>query len=93
MPISKAFANNIITTYPLKAENVDGTTSIKALQSALLTQFNTILCSMRSVIATKASEQTPAHCASVSFFDTITQPAMQNITLKIPHKSHIYFPP
>lgn len=42
MPISRAFANNIITTYPLKAENVDGTTSIKALQSALLTQFNTI---------------------------------------------------
>ena len=90
IPIRIAFTKNIMITYPVSMENIDGTTSNKALQSSILTQSNTILYSIRSVNDTNASEQAEnTQAVFFFFFDSMIQPVTQNITLKIPHIIHI----
>ena len=85
-----AFAKNITITYPVNMENIDGTTSIKEVQSSVLTQSNTILYSIRSVNDTNASEQAEnTQAVFLFFFDIMIQPTTQNITLKTPHITHI----
>ena len=81
-------------TYPVSIENIDGTTSSKALQSSLLTQFNTILYSISRVKDTNAKEQAAAHGALELCFTVIIQPITQNTALIIPNMIHIKnFPP
>ena len=81
-------------TYPVSIENIDGTTSSKALQSSLLTQFNTILYSISRVKDINAKEQAAAHGALELCFTVIIQPITQNTALIIPNMIHIKnFPP
>ncbi len=85
------FARIMTITYPVSTENIDGTTSSKALQSSLLTQFNTILYSISRVKDTNAKEQAAAHGALELCFTVIIQPITQNTTLIIPNMIHINF--
>ena len=83
------FAISSTATYPASTENIEGTTSSRAAQSSLLTQFKTILYSIRSVNDTNASEQAAAQHAITFLFHTIIQAIAQNTTLIIPHTIHI----
>ena len=85
------FARIMTITYPVSIENIDGTTSSKALQSSLLTQFNTILYSISRVKDTNAKEQAAAHGALELCFTVIIQPITQNTALIIPNMIHIKF--
>ena len=68
-PITTAFSNSMMTTYPVNKENICGATSSKALQSSLLTQSTTILYSIRRVSETNAREEAEAQYAILfSFF-------------------------
>ena len=85
------FARIMTITYLVSIENIDGTTSSKALQSSLLTQFNTILYSISRVKDTNAKEQAAAHGALELCFTVIIQPITQNTALIIPNMIHIKF--
>lgn len=85
------FARIMTITYPVSIENIDGTTSSKALQSSLLTQFNTILYSISRVKDTNVKEQAAAHGALELCFTVIIQPITQNTALIIPNMIHIKF--
>ena len=91
MTIVTMFARIMTITYPVSIENIDGTTSSKALQSSLLTQFNTILYSISRVKDTNAKEQAAAHGALELCFTVIIQPITQNTALIIPNMIHIKF--
>ena len=80
-------------TYPHSIGNIDGTTSINADQSSLLTQFKTILYCIRSVSATNDSEQAEAHTVFLLFFNAIIHAAIQKATLTPAQIIHILFPP
>ena len=85
--IRMLLVKTIIITYPHNIKNVDGTTSVKADQSALLTHSKTALYSINTVIATKDNEHTEAQLAILLFFTIIIHPRMQNTILTTKHKS------
>ena len=91
MTMVTMFARIMTITYPVSIENIDGTTSSKALQSSLLTQFNTILYSISRVKDTNVKEQAAAHGALELCFTVIIQPITQNTALIIPNMIHIKF--